>query len=284
MPRKRAEFKRNRHIRACSYPKHHIAGNAMKKIRLLDIIIVALAGVMLFSGYKVYTISAQAKAAKEQFQQLEQLVQAPPSHSDTTETAPTSQQKYQSVYDANSHFVGWVYIPDTALSYPVVQTTQNPEYYLRRDFEGKYSIHGVPFVDYRCVVDQSDNTIIYGHNMMNGTMFSILENYADKSYWQQHQYIGFDTMNGYGSYQIAICARVDLQAVDFNYTDSINFADAEQFDSYIQNMKSLACYETDVELCYGDRLLVLSTCQTNNDNGRYVIVAKKVGDTYLLAD
>ena len=252
----------------------------MKKKRFLDLAIVLLAGVMLFSGYKLITISQSAKESKEQYQQLEQLVDT---HTEdiVTDEYITSQQKYQSVYDKNNDFVGWVYIPETELNYPVMYTPSNPEYYLRRDFEGKYNIHGVPFVDYRCIVDESDNTIIYGHNMMNGTMFSIVEDYADKIYWQQHRYIGFDTMNGYGTYEVAICANIDLTTIDFNYTDTINFADEAAFYSYINQVKEHACYETDVKLSYGDKLILLSTCETNNDEGRYIIIAKKISDNSI---
>ena len=249
----------------------------MKKKRFFDLIIVLLAGIMLFSGYKLFTISQAAKESKEQYHQIEQLIDTP-AVDDEPDEYITSQQKYQSVYTANNDFVGWIYVPGTELNYPVMHTPSNPEYYLRRDFEGKYNIHGVPFIDYRCVVDKSDNIIIYGHNMMNGTMFSIVEDYADKSYWEVHRYIGFDTMNGYGTYEVAICAGIDLTTVDFNYTDTIDFTDKDAFDGYIKQIKEYACYETDVELCYGDKLILLSTCETNNNNGRYIIIAKKVSD------
>ena len=250
----------------------------MKK-RFLDIVIVIIAVVMLFSGYKVFTTLQNAKESKEEFEQLEQLVQPEPE--EETKEVVTSQQKYQYIYDKNNHFVGWLYIPDTDLSYPVMHTPSNPEYYLRKNFEGKYSIEGVPFVDYRCVIDQSDNTIIYGHNMMNGTMFGILENYFDQNYWQQHRYIGFDTMNGYGTYEVAICAKIDLKTTDFNYIELTDFESEEEFDSYISKAQSYAPYQTDVELCYGDKLLLLSTCQTNYNDGRYVIIARRCSDNSL---
>ena len=68
---------------------------------------------------------------------------------------------------------------------------------------------------------------------MNGTMFSAVESYADKNFWQNHRYMGFDTMNGYGTYEIALCARMDLLTIDFNYTDTINFNDELHFYEYI---------------------------------------------------
>ena len=250
----------------------------MKKKRLIDLLIIILVCVMAFSGYKLYSIMRDSKESKEQYQQLEQLIEAPQNPADS---AMTSAQKYQSIYDQNNDFIGWIYIPDTALSYPVMQTPAKPEYYLRRNFEGKYSVRGVPFVDYRCTLDFSDNTIVYGHNMMNGTMFSVLESYSKESFWQTHRYIGFDTMNGYGTYAVVLCARIDLRNTDFNYIDTIDFSDAEEFDSYIAKINETAFYETDIELSFGDKLLLLSTCQSNYDDGRYIVIAKKISDQDL---
>ena len=95
-------------------------------------------------------------------------------------------EKYQSVYEVNNNFVGWVYIPDTPLNYPVLQTKDYPEYYLRRDFYKKYSFAGVPFMDFKCTADESDNIILYSHNMLDGTMFSVVEKYSKKSFWEEH--------------------------------------------------------------------------------------------------
>ena len=181
----------------------------------------------------------------------------------------------------NNDFVGWIYIPDTPLDYPVMHTPQSPEYYLRRDFEGKYSSYGVPFVDYKCVIDQSDNTIVYGHNMLNKTMFSTVVYYADKNYWQQHRYIGFDTLNSFGSYEIALCARIDLLNTDFNYIDTVDFSDETHFNDYISKAMAYAFYETDIPLEYGDKLLLLSTCRSDNDDARYILIAKRISDEDL---
>ena len=252
-----------------------------KKKSIIDLMIVILAGVMIFSGYKVFEIRRDAKEARQQYQQLEQLVSAEKTPDSANSYITTSQQKYSAIYQQNSDFVGWIYIPDTVLSYPVMHTPSNPEYYLRRNFTGKYSVHGVPFIDYKCVVDQSDNTIIYGHNMTNGTMFSVVEDYGDKDYYLQHRYIGFDTMNGYGTYEVALCARIDLQTTDFNYIDTVDFDTKEDFDSYIEQFKAISCYDTDVQLCYGDKLILLSTCESNYKSGRYVIIAKKISDNDL---
>lgn len=249
-----------------------------KSNTILNILIVLLLCVMAFSGWKLFGIKQDADRNDDQYEKLEQII-----HKDEAENESyaTAGEKYQSIYELNNDFVGWVYIPDTPLNYPVVQTKDNPEYYLRRDFDKKYSDYGVPFMDFKCTVDESDNIIIYGHNMLNKTMFSAVESYAKKDYWQQHPYVGFDTMNGFGTYEVAICARIDLQNTDFYYTDTVDFTTKRQFDDYIAKARAHAGYDTGVSLEYGDKLLLLSTCEYQYDDGRYIIIAKKISDEDL---
>ena len=249
-----------------------------KNNTILNVMIVVLLGIMAFSGYKLFGIKQDADKSADGYEKLEQIV-----HNDKTEeeTYATAAEKYRSIYEMNNDFVGWIYIPDTPLNYPVVQTKDIPEYYLRRDFDKNYSDYGVPFMDFKCTVDESDNIIIYGHNMLNKTMFSAVESYAQKAYWENHRYVGFDTMNGFGTYEVAVCARIDLANTDFYYTDTVNFSSEREFDSYIAKAKAHAGYDTGVSLEYGDKLLLLSTCEYHYDDGRYIIIAKKISDEDL---
>ena len=245
---------------------------------ILNIIIVLLLGIMAFSGYKLFEIRKAANEIAQQYEQLEQTIRKTEQESEYRLSAA---EKYQSVYEANEDFVGWVYIPDTPLNYPVLQTKDYPEYYLRRDFYKKYSFAGVPFMDYKCTADESDITILYSHNMLDGTMFSAVEQYAKKSFWEEHPYIGFDTMNGYGTYAVAICARIDLMSTEFNYTDTVDFDTAEEFNDYFSNIIPLADYDTGVDIAFGDKLLLLSTCEYQHEEGRYIVIAKKISDENL---
>lgn len=111
-----------------------------KSNTILNILIVLLLGIMAFSGYKLFEIQKAAKEIAEQYEKLEQTIQKTEEENDYQLSAS---EKYQSVYEVNNNFVGWVYIPDTPLNYPVLQTKDYPEYYLRRDFYKKYSFAGV---------------------------------------------------------------------------------------------------------------------------------------------
>lgn len=245
---------------------------------LINITIVFLLCMLAYSGYRLYGNKQEGDKTRQQYEKLEQIVQ----NDETEETTyATTAEKYQSVYDMNNDFIGWIYIPDTPLSYPVMQTKNDPEYYLRRDFEENYSSYGVPFMDYKCDANEGDTIVIYGHNMLNKTMFSAVESYASKSYWEQHKYIGFDTMAGFGTYEVVVSARIDLANTDYYYNAYPYFANEAEFNDFIAKAKAASTYSTGVNTGYGDQLLLLSTCEFNYEDGRYIVIAKKVSDTDL---
>lgn len=252
--------------------------NMKIKNLILNILIVIFAGIAIFSGIKVFNIQKETQKSADDFNKLEQLTEN--TNENENLKYKTSAEKYADLHEMNEHFVGWITIPGTLLNYPVVQTKDSPEYYLRRNFEGEYSFSGVPFVDYKCTIDESDNTIIYGHNMKNKTMFSAVENYESQDYWKEHKYIGFDTLNDFGLYEVVTSFRIDTSNTDFYYSEITNFSNENEFNNYISNAKSLETYSTDVTASYGNKLLTLSTCEyTYADGaGRYVLIAKKISN------
>ena len=189
----------------------------------------------------------------------------------------TAREKYGEVYAANSDFMGWISIEGTAIDYPVMQSIDRPNFYLRRGFDREYSKHGVPYVQEDCVVGSSDNLIIYGHNMNYGSMFAYLCSYKHKAFWQTHQTIRFDTLEGFGVYEIvAVLKTVVYSQNGFRYFDFVELDDPARFEAYIARCKALSLYDTGVKAKYGDTLITLSTCEYSHENGRMVVVARKV--------
>lgn len=113
---------------------------------------------------------------------------AAPAEDSGEEGAPAVLPEYAALYRENPDLFGWVQIPDTDLSYPVMYTPEDPEYYLRRAFDGSDSDSGVPFLDGDCTED-GGNYLIYGHNMNAGTMFALLPSYARQDFWEEHPVI-----------------------------------------------------------------------------------------------
>ncbi len=234
-----------------------------------------LAAVFLLAAFMIARHFYEAERSAGQFEDLTALTQE--AVSETPEAKePTAAEKYAPVLAQNEDFVGWIKIEGTRIDYPVVQSTYKANYYLRRGFDKKYSYYGVPYVAELCEMETSDNIIIYGHNMNNGSMFSDLEKYRSEKFWQEHRYITFDTLQGFGTYEILAVFQTAAGAKDeFAYH---KFADGsrEDFDQYVSKCKALSLYDTGVTAQKGDRLITLSTCEYTRENGRFAVVAKKI--------
>ena len=173
--------------------------------------------------------------------------------------------------------VGWIAIDGTKLNYPVMQTKNNPNFYLKRNFEKEYSDLGVPYIQENCDILNSDNLIIYGHHIKGGKMFGALESYKSKSFYEKHKTIHFDTLTEQAEYEIvAVFKTVAYSAEGYRYYDFVNAETEEAFAEYVAKCKELALYDTGVSAEYGDKLITLSTCEYSAQNGRLVVVAKKV--------
>lgn len=237
-----------------------------------------------------------AKSEKETFDELSQLVipletvQAEDPISGNDEVSETAaimedvqvtdnRERFAALYERNSDFVGWLCVKDTAINYPVMLTPDDPEYYLRRDYDGNKSTSGTPFIGEGCNLD-SDNIIIYGHNMKNGTMFSDLTSYSGQAYFEEHPMISFDTLEQSAQYEIIAVFREKVHYQDetnaFRYYTYGGDLMVAQFDEYVANIKALSLYDTGLTASYGDQLITLSTCSYHTNNGRFVVVAKKI--------
>lgn len=188
-------------------------------------------------------------------------------------------EEYQTLYNKNKRLIGWLKIDDTNIDYPVMQTTNN-EYYLDHNFNQEYDKNGSLFLDKDCdVVHRNTNLIIYGHHMKSGRMFGNLNSYSSREYGEKHSLIQFDTIYEKGTYEVMYVFRSRIYNEDevvFKYYQFLNADSAVEFDSYMQEMAALSLYDTGVTASYGDELLTLSTCDSSETDGRFVVVAKKV--------
>ena len=184
--------------------------------------------------------------------------------------------KYQKLYLQNEDMVGWISIAGTTINYPVMQSRNNPNFYLKHNFEKEYSDLGTPYVQENCDIAESDNLVIYGHHIKGGKMFGALEDYKSKSFYEEHKNIQFDTLTEQEEYEIvAVFKTVAYSSEGFRYYDFVDAENEEDFNSYVGKCKELALYDTGVTAEYGDRLITLSTCEYSALNGRLVVVAKK---------
>ncbi|MBQ9278716.1 MAG: class B sortase [Lachnospiraceae bacterium] len=190
------------------------------------------------------------------------------------------QKKFAKIYRENNDFIGWLTLSGTEIDYPVMQTMDDEEYYLHRDFDKNYNGNGTLFVDTASDVSRpSDNMIIYGHNMKNGKMFHDLLKYDDEEFYNSHKYIQFDTIYGDGKYEVIAAFRTEIYNKDYTGFKYYTFFDAqtpEDFSQFVKECQERTPYNISTSASFGDKLITLSTCAYHADEGRFVVVAKKI--------
>lgn len=198
----------------------------------------------------------------------------------TTTTTTVYDIQYEKVFstlqEINKDTVGWLTVNNTRIDYPVVQAKDN-DYYLRRDYYQNKNRHGWIFMDYRNNPDElNENTIIYGHNLANQTMFGTLR-YALNSYWYKksaNQIITFNTPNENMKFQIFSIYTIPTTN---DYLD-ITFPTTDAYQTYIDLVKGRSIYDFNIEVATDDKILTLSTCANGNDK-RLVIHAKLIKES-----
>lgn len=144
------------------------------------------------SGFLIKHYYDSAKQA-EMYDNLIGVVETEPE--ETKEPMNYSEEKtfipeYQELYLQNNDMVGWIKVEDTKINYPVMQSKDNPNFYLKHGFDKAYTDYGCPYVQENCDMElPSDNIIIYGHHMNDGSMFAGLMKFKDKSFWEKHKTI-----------------------------------------------------------------------------------------------
>ena len=215
-----------------------------------------LSAAAVLAGVNIYSELKEQQKEKEDFAAVAEIAELPmteaPAESvtdaETDQSAeqteqPAAEHNIQALIAENADCIGWLSIDGTNISYPVMHTPSEPQKYLRRNFYGKYSQSGVPFLDGRCSL-QSTNLIIYGHNMRNGTMFSDLKKYVDRDFLNAHRTVKFETVDG-----------VQI----FTVTDVLK---TNTSDAWYDRITA-----------EGGKRLVLSTCYGSGKDGRLLIIA-----------
>ena len=258
----------------------------MKKINfrlLFGVFALLLSAVVVFCGVQIRQEYSSRRKDIDTFAELAELVEIKEADgakeiaelrngedTDGESNAPalTVRHDIPLLVSQNSDCIGWLSIENTAVDYPVMHTPDRPQKYLRRNFYQQYSDSGVPFLDYRCTRD-SDNLIIFGHNMRNGTMFSALKDYLNDGHPASHSTILLETEDG--AHEFKIFAVVTVDKLDAWYS-FIHAETEDDFNDAIQRIIQNAYY-TDGDIPeYGDRLLTLSTCYGSTRSSRLIII------------
>lgn len=184
--------------------------------------------------------------------------------------ATASQMDFDSLWRLYRDVVGWIRLEDSRVNYPIVQGEDNV-YYLNHLPDGTQNEAGSILLDRANTPDFSDEvSILHGHHMESGAMFGELEKYADESYFRAHPEMMLFTPEG--DYRVQIFAACTVDGETFEYPTA--FTDAVDFEAFVDEMRRATPYETQVEVAYGERLLLLSTCAYSFREARFVVVGK----------
>ena len=243
----------------------------MKKI-IYGIVIILLIGIMLISSYFIFKDKQEDKKQENTFEELVEILEDKEKNTDDEKKDTIN---IEELYEINNDIVGWIKIDDTRINYPVMQTKDRPQFYLRKDFYKKYSQWGTPFLAENCDLNISDNLIIYGHHINNYKMFGELEKYRKQDFYKNHKYINLYTKENKTKYEIISVFRTTASS-EFKYYEFVKANEKSEFETFIKKCKELSFYNTDNNAEYGDKLLTLVTCDYSVNNGRLVVIAKKV--------
>ncbi|MCD8082544.1 MAG: class B sortase [Clostridiales bacterium] len=247
-------------------------GKYKKQIRLacigVCVVCVACLGAYFMRG----------KQEEDDMDVLRQIRQEAETAEETASPLDVAQQEilntYRDLFLQNPDLIGWLMIDGTQIDYPVMWTPEDPDYYSDKGFDKQESQNGLLFLDGASNINSyGGNLIIYGHNMKNGSMFADLLKYEKESFWEENSVIRFDTLYESRTYQIAAVAKgSDVEEFPFDFVSP----DEETASLAIGRMQEMALYDTGVEMAYGDDILTLATCDYSEDDGRLVIMARRI--------
>ena len=247
---------------------------------LLTIALIAAIVVFCYAAFNLYHIYTEYKKGTDEYNQIEEMA-VTERDADSAEVAgPNAQLKppievdFDKLKSVNEDVVGWIYVdalPD--ISYPIVKGKDN-QTYLHQTYEKNYNFAGTIFVDYENSGDFSDcNTLVYGHNMKNGSMFGHLKKFReDDKLYKQDKYFWILTPERNYRYEIITAYTTGVNSDTY----TLFKGPGEEFEKYLETIKGYSEIKTDdTDLTIKDRIVTLSTC-TGNESTRFVVQGKRV--------
>ena len=236
-----------------------------EKIRRIaeDVIMGCLIIIMLFSAWKIYGIVKNYRTEQGKYDAVIEQSRS---------GEFTGDIDFDALRKINPDVIAWLYYEDTQIDYPIVKGQDN-DFYLYRMLDGTYSVFGTLFAD--AITERpfkQFNTIVYGHHMKNGSMFGHIQRLKDPSYVEEHPRMELITPEA--KYHMEIWAFLNQPADSNIYTTNIK--DVVGREAYLDTVRQLASYTTDVAVEPTDTLVVLSTCAYEYKDARYMVVGKLV--------
>ena len=242
--------------------------------RISTLILIIAIGVLVFCGYRLYQIQSEYWEGDKDYKELKELAIQETDETDAdADTEPRYTIDFGALADVNSDIQAWLRFDEPAIiDYPVVQGRDN-EVYLHRTLSGYENTMGAIFINAGNKADFTDrHTIVYGHNMNNGSMFGELDSYNARSFWEQYPYFYIYTPDGAEIRYKIVAAGVVLSNSDiYQYA----FASDEDFEQFLGLLNRTALYDTGASLNKESQIVTLSTCTAASGENRFIVSGVK---------
>ena len=181
-------------------------------------------------------------------------------------------EESDNLFEKNIDYRGWIKIDNTNINYPILQGQDNEEY-LYKDINNEYIVSGSIFMNYLNNGFDDQNTVLFGHNMKNGTMFANLKKYKEEDFFYNNNYIEIELSNGqYLKYKVF---SVYITDINDNYTKT-SFEDKDEYKEFLERIKNKSIYKSDISVNENDKIITLSTCSYEFDDARLVVTGKLI--------
>lgn len=254
---------------------------------ITNILIAVFAGVLIFASVQLAVIFTGRKkagnlkdtthsmynnAATGQAEDLDKLYNDLKNPKNQKDQLAHNKQRFAEFFEMNHDFTGYISIPGTEISYPVVQA-ENNDYYLTHDFKKEYYSGGAIFMDSRNqLAPQDKHIILYGHNMKDNSMFGPLSKYTDQKYLEQAKYIYLDTLHGMTKWEIFSAYTT---STEFYYIQT-QFDTEQDYSEFLKDISAKSEIDTGISPSKEDYILTLSTCDYSFNNARFAVHARLV--------
>ncbi len=254
------------------------SGQQSKKVKILiGVLMLCFAAMAVFGGWKLYDEQKEYKIGADIYTEIAETFhdKSPPEivdseQADKEQEDIVAEMDFDALRQINSNIIGWINGCDDTINYPIVTTMDN-NYYLTHLVDGTVNRSGSIFIDSRNNPDFTDrNTFIYGHNMLNGTMFSSLTKYVDQDYYNVHPALTIETPEC--EYLLQPFSGYVTPGTSDSYR--IEFYDDDDFAEYIEMVCKKSNFRHGISITPQDKIVTLSTCTYDYEDARYVLHCK----------
>lgn len=276
--------------------KNEFRKNKLNLLTIITLFLIIIFCASYLINYK-YNKTKDIKQLQKLQEEIQQEIEKNSSDKSNKEDKNNKQQdkkqilpEYQKFYNENNDMYGRIAIDGIEIEgigkfdFPVMFTPENPNFYSDKNWKKEKceSAGTSVWIDGR-TTEKTENIIVYGHNMKNLSMFGALKYYKERSFYENHKYIQFDTLYEKQIYEIIAVSEAVVYyneeqrpKDEYLFYEHIELDSKKEFDTYVSNVKKHSWYNIEVTAKYGDQLITLCTCDYETKNARLIIVAKRI--------